>query len=90
MKLKINGLIDNPNWKKLKCTCSKVKDDILNQHPIKKCITCYCQIAEDSMPRKSFDIILTDEKGKKKTKTIIQITIDRTDDGLQSIRGWKY
>ena len=82
----INGLIDNPNYEKLKCSCDK--KDIEKMHPIKKCLSCYCKIAIESMPRKSFDIILTDKKGKKETKTINEITIDRSDDGLQMVRGW--
>tara|TARA_R110000751_G_scaffold108715_1_gene205411 strand:- start:519 stop:794 length:276 start_codon:yes stop_codon:yes gene_type:complete len=89
-KLKINGLIDEPNYEKLKCTCSKVQDDILNKHPLKKCLSCYCKIAIDSMPRKTFEIILKDKKGNTETKTISEITIDRSEEGLQMVRGWKF
>ena len=87
-KLKINGLIDDPNYKKLKCSCSKT--DIEKMHPLKKCLSCYCNIALKSMPREQFDIIVTDKKGKKSTQTITEITIDRSDDGLQMIRGWSF
>ena len=87
-KFQINGLIDNPNYEKLKCTCDK--SDIEKTHPLKKCLSCYCNIALKSMPRKPFDVIITDKKGKKETKTITEITIDRSDDGLQMVRGWKF
>jgi len=88
IKFKINGLIDNPNYEKLKCTCDKT--DITKMHPLKKCLSCYCKIAINSMPRKSFDVIITDKKGKTETKIISEITIDRSEDGLQMVRGWKF
>jgi len=88
IKFKINGLIDNPNYEKLKCKCDKT--DIEKSHPLKKCLSCYCNFALNSMPRKPFDVIITDKKGKKETKTISEITIDRSEDGLQMVRGWKW
>jgi|TARA_R110000751_G_scaffold169391_1_gene275775 hypothetical protein len=96
MKFKINGLIENPNYEKLKCTCSKVQDDILNKHPLKKCLSCYCNIALNSMPRESFkvNVPILDRHGKPTNKTEIkiinEITIDRTEDGLQMVRGWTF
>ena len=48
------------------------------------------------MPRKPFDveIPITDKNGrltgKTEKKTIKEITIDRTDDGYNSIRGWSF
>ena len=88
IKFQINGLINNPNYESLSCTC--IKDDIMKSHPLKKCLSCYCKIAIDSMPRKPFDVIITDKKGKQQTKTITEITIDRTNDGFQMIRGWSF
>ena len=87
-EFKINGLIDNPNYEKLKCTCDKT--DITKMHPLKKCLSCYCIIAINSMPRKPFTVIETDYKGKRESKIISEITIDRSEDGLQMVRGWKF
>tara|TARA_R110000751_G_scaffold49534_3_gene110234 strand:- start:282 stop:578 length:297 start_codon:yes stop_codon:yes gene_type:complete len=88
IKLKINGLMDNPNYEKLKCKCDTT--DIEKMHPLKNCLSCYCNIALNSMPRKPFQVIVIDRKGKKEARTINEITIDRTDDGLQMVRGWYY
>jgi len=90
-KLKINGLLEDSKitWKKLKCKCDK--SDIEKCFPIfRECIHCYAQDCENSMPRKVFDVIVTDKKGKQQTKTITEITIDRTNDGFQMIRGWSF
>ena len=97
-KLKINGLMEDSKiaWKKCKCSCSTIKDDVENQFPISKCIHCYCQRCEDSMPRETFTVKVSilDKEGKStdktETKTITEITIDRTDDGYDSIRGWSF
>tara|TARA_R110002051_G_scaffold136356_1_gene209015 strand:+ start:392 stop:688 length:297 start_codon:yes stop_codon:yes gene_type:complete len=88
-EFKINGLIDDEKilWKKIPCCCNK--SDILKSFPISECIHCYCQRSIDSMPRKPFEIILTDKKGKKETKTITEITIDRGDK-YQEVRGWAW
>ena len=83
-EFKINGLIDKPLYEKLKCSCDKT--DMEKMHPIKKCLSCYSKITLNSMPRKSFDIIEKDKKGKKHTRTINEITIDRQE--LDIVRGW--
>ena len=94
--MKINGLIDKPKWYGIKCCCSKVDGDIEHQHPIGKCKHCQCQQAEDSMPRKDFTVIepIFDKDGKDTGRTesriVKEITIDRTDDGYESIRGWSF
>jgi len=91
MELKINGLLEDNKiaWKKIPCKCDK--SDIEKCFPIfKDCIHCYAKNCEDSMPRQPFDIVVIDKKGKKETKTISEITIDRTNDGYQSIRGWYF
>ena len=95
-KLKINGLMKDEDiaWKKISCTCDHT--NIEKCFPISKCTHCYCQKCEDSMPRKPFDveIPITDKNGrltgKTEKKTIKEITIDRTDDGYNSIRGWSF
>ena len=48
------------------------------------------------MPRETFTVKVSilDKEGKStdktETKTITEITIDRTDDGYDSIRGWSF
>ena len=77
------------SWKKIPCKCDK--SDIEKCFPIfKDCIHCYCKNCEDSMPRQSFKNNWTDKKGKKQTRIITEITIDRSEDGYNSIRGWYY
>tara|TARA_R110000824_G_scaffold397570_1_gene600584 strand:+ start:864 stop:1151 length:288 start_codon:yes stop_codon:yes gene_type:complete len=95
MKLKINGLIDNPKWQSIPCSCDMSNPE--KCHPIsRECKHCCCKQAEDSLPRECFDIIrpVIDKNGKDTGKTekirINEITIDRTDDGYQSIRGWTF
>tara|TARA_R110002051_G_scaffold306868_1_gene377665 strand:+ start:47 stop:337 length:291 start_codon:yes stop_codon:yes gene_type:complete len=96
MKLKINGLMNDSDilWKKLKCKCDK--SDIEKCFPISKCTHCYCQRCEDSMPRETFTVKvpIKDKQGrptnKTETKIIKEITIDRTNDGYDSIRGWSF
>jgi len=96
-KLKINGLMNDKDiaWKKIPCKCDK--SDIEKCFPIfKDCIHCYAKNCEDSMPKETFTmkIPISDKDGKStnktETKTISEITIDRTNDGYQSIRGWYF
>ena len=70
MKLKINGLIDKPLWKNIKCCC--VKGNIEKSYPLSDCVSCKCQAQEDSMPRESFKFTI--DKGEI---TIREITIVR-------------
>ena len=97
-KLIIEGIINDKDiaWKKCKCTCSIKKDDVENQHPIKKCTHCYCQRCEDSMPRDSFKVNQNeiDKNGNITDKIIVKeikkITIKRSQDGYNSILGWSW
>tara|TARA_R110002110_G_C13311718_1_gene705346 strand:+ start:460 stop:747 length:288 start_codon:yes stop_codon:yes gene_type:complete len=86
IKFKINGLIDKPKYQSLVCTCSK--DDVLHQHPNEMCYSCYCNIAWDSVPKESFNVIVKNKKGKS-TKTITEITLHR-DSSLDRINGWSW
>ena len=93
----VNGLMNDKDiaWKKCKCTCSTIKDDIENQHPIKKCTHCYCQRCEDSMPRETFSVNVTthDKDGTEtgiKLTEIKKIRIKRSQDGYDSIVGWSW
>jgi hypothetical protein len=96
-KLKINGLMDDSKiaWKKIPCKCDK--SDLEKCFPISRnCHHCCCKQAEDSMPRECFTIkkAIFDKQGKPtdktETVTIKEITIDRTSDGYDSIRGWTW
>lgn len=79
--MKINGLIENPKWKKvLVCTCKGKIDD---------CLHCKYSKAEESIPKNDFKIKWVDEKTKKqKIKTISDITVmlGRHDD----VMGWTF
>ena len=86
IKFKINGILKEPLYEKLKCSCDKT--DITKMHPLKKCLSCYSKITLNSMPRKSFDIIEKDKNGKKYTRTINEITLDRQE--LDIVRGWSF
>ena len=88
VKLKINGLSNSPKWKKIQCYCDK--NNLEKSHPIKKCIHCQCERAQKSMPTEIFEIITIDANGKESVRKIKEITIDRTDDGTDMIRGWYY
>tara|TARA_R110000751_G_scaffold163540_1_gene269780 strand:+ start:242 stop:544 length:303 start_codon:yes stop_codon:yes gene_type:complete len=96
-KLKINNLMNDKDiaWKKITCKCDK--SDIEKCFPIfKDCIHCKCQAQQDSMPREQFTMTYNEmDKNKQPTgkllsKTIKEITIDRSVDGYNSIRGWSY
>tara|TARA_R110000824_G_scaffold253192_1_gene442075 strand:- start:570 stop:857 length:288 start_codon:yes stop_codon:yes gene_type:complete len=95
--MKINGLMDDNKiaWKKIPCCCDKSNPE--KCHPISRhCKHCNCQEAENSMPRVDFEITdyETDENGRRtgeETKRMItEITIDRSTDGYDSIRGWTF
>jgi len=89
-KLKINGLMEDSKiaWKKIPCCCGT---EVMDKFPLKECHHCRCQRAEDSMPRNEFETININPKTNKEIKwTVKEITIDRTDDGFDSIRGWQY
>ena len=94
MKLKINGLIQTPKWKQIKCKCDKTNIEL--SFPLIKCSHCKCEAQENSMPRNSFKINETqiDKNGKDTGKLIIrevkEITIKRSNDGYESILGWSF
>tara|TARA_R110000751_G_C13628253_1_gene465511 strand:- start:339 stop:575 length:237 start_codon:yes stop_codon:yes gene_type:complete len=78
MELKINGLIKEPRWKKIKCIC---KSKIEEKYPFIKCNHCKAEEAQNSMPTKPFK--------NRKGKTITEITLD-IDSKDQSVRGWVF
>jgi len=89
-KLKINGLMDDDKiaWKKIPCCCGS---EIMDKYPIKECHHCRCEKAEKSMPGEEFQTTNIDPETKQVIKwTVKEITIDRSDDGFDSIRGWVY
>tara|TARA_R110002051_G_C8405811_1_gene449297 strand:- start:100 stop:402 length:303 start_codon:yes stop_codon:yes gene_type:complete len=94
-KLEVEGIMndDEIRWKKIDCSCSKKKDDVANQFPIKACIHCQFQLQENSMPKKQFEISFSimdkDGKptGKTEKKTIKKIKIHRGEK-YQEILGW--
>ena len=95
-KLIINGIMKDEEirWKKIKCCCSKIKDDVEHQHPIMLCKHCKFQQCEDSMPRDSFEINndIVDKDGKvtkKQTRTVTQINIVRGQ-VYNDIIGWSF
>ena len=82
-------------WKKIACKCDK--SDIEKCFPIfKGCMHCKCQAQQDSMPTEQFIVKYPQmDKNKKPTGKILkftvkEITIDRSVDGYDSIRGWSY
>lgn len=85
-KLKINGLINEPIWKKLSCECN-------GQFPLVDCKRHRFDMQEKSMPRECFTVEFDIEKdgkptGKKIKHEIKEITIHRGE-RYQEIRGWK-
>tara|TARA_R110000824_G_scaffold214513_1_gene400724 strand:+ start:113 stop:406 length:294 start_codon:yes stop_codon:yes gene_type:complete len=95
-KLKINGLMNDKEirWKKIPCSCSTKKDDVLHQFPIKECLHCKFQACEDSMPRETWTVheTITNPDTKKlinKTRTISEINIKRGKK-YHDIIGWSF
>ena len=94
MKLKINNLKDDNKiiWKKMKCTCNK--EDVMESHPVKICLHCKYEIAENSMPRNSFNVLdnVIDKNGeptgKTKLREVKEITIVRG--SHDEIQGWTF
>ena len=81
-KLKINGLIESPLWKKMSCTCKK--GIVMEEHPVKTCLHCQYTIAENSIPKSEFTV--KDSKGKSKTITEITLKHGSHDDCI----GWEW
>ena len=84
--MKVNGLIDNPKWKKvLVCTC-KGKIDL--------CLHCKYSKAEQSIPTENFTVkdSKLDKKGKPTgeiiSRTIKEITIIQGDH--DDVIAWKW
>lgn len=94
-KLKINGLIDNPKWKKIPCICSQNPNLIQEIYPIKDCLNCKFQQCEDSIPKKCWDMneALRNKDGKLTgefvTRRITEITIVRGSK-YDDILGWTF
>jgi len=89
----IQGLIDKPRWKSIPCICHE--SDITKQYPLIECKNCKFQECEDSMPRKTFEVIepIHDKNGNittnKKTRIINEIKIHRGKK-FQDILGWSF
>jgi len=81
-ELEVEGIINEPRWKKIPCSCSIKKDDVTNQFPIKLCLHCKFDKQEKSM----LDVV---KKGQFKIgkETIKKIKIHRGEK-YQEIIGW--
>jgi hypothetical protein len=67
-------------WEKIPCTCKK--GIVMEEHPIKQCEFCRCEIAWNSVPKKSFTI--KDSKGKEHTVNKIKLVRGKFEDVI----GW--
>jgi len=70
--MKVNGLINNPKWKRFSCTC-KGKE-------LSLCSICKYEIAEKSIPSKDFKVNndIMDKNGKvtkKQTRIVKEVTL---------------
>ncbi len=94
-KLKINGLIDNPRWKKIACLCSQNPNLVQEIYPIKNCLHCKFQECEDSIPKKCWDMneAQRDKDGQLtgafKIRRITEITLVRGQ-RYDDILGWTF
>jgi len=79
---KIDNSMDQALWEKIPCICNK--GIVMEEHPIKPCEFCRCEIAWKSVPKKEFKII--DYKGKEKTINKISLVRGKLDDVI----GWGY
>jgi len=82
MKLKINNSKDVALWESIKCTCNK--GIVMEEHPVKSCEFCRCEIAWNSVPKKSF--LVTDKKGNPVTINEINLIRGRHED----IMAWSW
>jgi len=69
--MKVNGLVDNPKWKLLVCTC---------QGKLDLCLHCKYTKALESVPKENFKVNddVLDKNGKvtkKQTRIVKEITI---------------
>jgi hypothetical protein len=93
LKLKINGLIDEPRWYSIPCKCNH--NSVETEYPIAECLHCKFQECEDSLPLDDFTIKENDvdENGNiletKHDKTINEITIVRGKK-YEDIIGWSF
>ena len=81
-KFKIKNSIDQALWEKIPCTCNK--GTVMEEHPIKPCQFCRCQIPWLSVPQKSF--IVKDKKGKDRKINEIKLIRGRYED----IIAWEF
>jgi len=65
----INDNVNNPKWHKISCTCDH--SSVLTEFPIKDCIHCKCELAENSIP--SSDFVIKDDNGNDITITKINV-----------------
>lgn len=81
-ELEVEGLIDEPRWYKIPCSCSTKKDDVENQFPIKSCFHCKFTVQE-----KSLQDVISKGQFKMGKVTIKKIKIHRGD-RFQEVLGW--
>ena len=80
MKFKINNSKSKALWESIPCICNK--GTVMEEHPIKPCEFCRCEIAWKSVPQKEFTV--KDQKGKD--RIIDQITLVRGK--FDDVIGW--
>lgn len=73
--MEIEDNVNNPKWKEIPCTCDH--SSVLTKFPIKDCIHCKCELAENSIPKNNFNSI---------DKNDNEIVISK----IKVIRGSKY
>ena len=80
--LKINNIIDDPKWKKIKCKCKH--GDIENSYPLIDCTHCNCNEQTKSIPSQTFTV--KDKDGNDVTITEISLVNGKFDDVI----GWNF
>ena len=82
MKFKINNSREKALWESIPCSCKK--GVVMEEHPIKPCEFCRCEIAWKSVPQKQFTV--KDDDGKDKTINQIKLVRGKFEDVI----GWEY
>jgi hypothetical protein len=82
MKFKINNSKNKALWESIPCTCNK--GVVMEEHPMKPCEFCRCEIAWKSVPQKEFTI--KDRKGKNVSINEINLIRGKHEDVI----GWQY
>ena len=76
--------VNNPRWKNIPCSCDH--SSVLTEYPIKDCIHCKCEEAENSIPQNNFTI---KDRETKQDIIISKIKIVRGNK-LQDCIGWEF